>query len=103
VIARGLSCADCASELAPALAREGLEGAALDRILTHLDGPELDPLERLLVPFARETIWYEPVRIQRRARALREQMSEPELVEAIGVAALGNGLCRMGTIIGCAA
>ena len=103
VIARGLSCAECAVEVAPALAAEGLEGAALDAILNHLDGPELDDTERLLVPFARETIWYEPARIQRRARALKERLTEPQLVEAIGVAALGNGLCRMGAILGCAA
>ena len=102
VIARGLSCSDCAVEVAPALAAEGLEGAALDAILNHLDGPELDATERLLVPFARETIWYEPARIQRRARALKEHLAEPQLVEAIGVAALGNGLCRMGAILGCA-
>lgn len=102
VIARGLSCSGCAVEVAPALAAEGLEGAALEAILGHLDGPELDDTERLLVPFARETIWYEPARIQRRARALREQLPEPQLVEAIGVAALGNGLCRMGAILGCA-
>jgi AhpD family alkylhydroperoxidase len=103
VIARGLSCAECAAEVAPTLAAEGLEGAALDAILNHLDGPELDDTERLLVPFARETIWYEPARIQRRARALKERLTEPQLVEAIGVAALGNGLCRMGAILGCAA
>jgi AhpD family alkylhydroperoxidase len=102
VIARGLSCDGCARELAPALVSQGLDGAALDRILTHLDGPELDDVERRLVPFARETIWYEPARIQRRARALREELSEPQFVEAIGVAALGNGLCRMGAILGCA-
>ena len=102
VIARGLSCADCAVEVAPALAAEGLQGAALDAVLNHLDGPELDDTERLLVPFARETIWYEPARIQRRARALKDQLREVQLVEAIGVAALGNGLCRMGAILGCA-
>ncbi len=102
VIARGLSCADCAAEVAPALAAQGLEGAALDAILSHLDGRELDETERLLVPFARETIWYEPARIQRRARMLKEQLPQPQLVEAIGVAALGNGLCRMGAILACA-
>jgi alkylhydroperoxidase family enzyme len=102
VIARGLSCADCAAEVAPALAAEGLGGPALDAILNHLDGPELDETERLLVPFARETIWYEPARIQRRARTLKERLLEPQLVEAIGVVALGNGLCRMGAILGCA-
>jgi AhpD family alkylhydroperoxidase len=102
VIARGLSCEHCPSYLEPALAAEGLEGPALEAILTHLAGPELADVERLLVPFARETIWYEPARIQRRARSLCEQLSEPQFVEAIGVAALGNGLCRMGAILGCA-
>jgi AhpD family alkylhydroperoxidase len=102
VIARGLSCGGCAAHLAPALAAEGLEGATLETILTRLDAPELDAVERVVVPFARETIWYEPARIQRRARAVREQLSEPQFVEAIGVAALGNGLCRMGAILGCA-
>ena len=102
VIARGLSSSGCALELEPALAAEGLEGAALDRVLTHLDGPELDAVERILVPFARETLWYEPQRVQRHARAMRAHLSEPQLLEAIGVAALGNGLCRMGAILRCA-
>jgi alkylhydroperoxidase family enzyme len=101
VVARGLSCGGCAAQLAPALADEGLDGAALEHILTHLDGPELDPIERRIVPFARETLWYEPQRVQRHARALREHLSEPQLLEAIGVAALGNGLCRMGAILHC--
>ncbi|HZW75062.1 MAG TPA: hypothetical protein VFF43_16065, partial [Caldimonas sp.] len=102
VIARGLNCDACAGEIGEALQREGFDDAALHQILTHLDAPELDDVERLLVRFARETIWYEPARIQRRARALKEQLRELQLVEAIGVAALGNGLCRMGAILGCA-
>src|SRR5262249_43158352 len=66
------------------------------QILTHLDAPELDAAERHLLPFARDTIWYEPAPLQRRARALREHLDTPQLLEAIGVAALANGLCRMG-------
>jgi AhpD family alkylhydroperoxidase len=99
VIARGLACEGCAADLREALRAEGLTDAALERILTHLDGPELDPVERLLVPFARETIWYEPALLQRRARALREQLATEPLLEAIGVAALGNGLCRLGAVV----
>jgi AhpD family alkylhydroperoxidase len=99
VVARGLSCEGCAVDLRPALAREGLDAAALERILTHLDGPELDPVERLLVPFARETIWYEPAQLQRRTRALGEHLSTGQLLEAIGVTALGNGLCRLGAVV----
>ena len=102
VIAHGLSCEACALRLGPALEAEGLAADAVERILTHLDAPELDPTERLLVPFARETIWYEPQRIQRQARAVRERLPEPQFVEAIGVAGLGNGLCRMAAILGCA-
>ena len=99
VIGRGLSCEACAPELREALRRDGMAEATLDQVLTHLDAPELDPLERLLVPFARETIWYEPAPIQRRARALRERLTGPQLLEAIGVAALGNGLCRLGAVV----
>jgi hypothetical protein len=99
VIARGLVCEVCAPEVGEALQGEGLKEAALTQVLTHLDAPELDPLERLLVPFARETIWFEPAPMQRRARALRDRLTGPQLLEGIGVAALANGLCRMGAMV----
>jgi alkylhydroperoxidase family enzyme len=102
VIARGLGCQVCATEIEGALQQEGLGEPALAQVLTHLDAPELDDVERVLVRFARETIWYEPAALQRRARALCDRLSEPQLIESIGVASLGNGLCRMGaTVMGC--
>jgi alkylhydroperoxidase family enzyme len=99
VVARGLACEVCALEIGESLQREGLKEAALSQVLAHLDAPELDPIERLLVPFARETIWYEPAAVQRRARGLADRLSTPQLLEAIGVAALANGLCRMGAMV----
>ena len=99
VIARGLGCEVCAPEVSEALRREGLKESTLAQVLTHLDAPELDAIERLLVPFARETIWYEPAPLQRRARMLRDRLSGPQLLEAIGVASLANGLCRMGATV----
>jgi AhpD family alkylhydroperoxidase len=99
VIARGLSCGACANEAARALVKEGFSEEALDNVLTHLDAPELDPVERLLVPFARETIWYEPASLQRRARAVRDQLTPTQFLEAIGVVSLANGLCRLGAIV----
>jgi AhpD family alkylhydroperoxidase len=99
VVARGLECGVCATEAARTLREEGLSGQALTSVLTHLDAPELDPVERLLVPFARETIWYEPAPLQRRARALRDGLSGPQFLEAIGVVSLANGLCRMGAVL----
>jgi alkylhydroperoxidase family enzyme len=99
VIARGLGCEGCAVEISGTLENEGLSPAALSHVLAHLDAPELDSTERLLLPFARETIWYQPAAIQRRARLLRDRLSGPQLLEAIGVAALGNGLCRLGATV----
>jgi len=99
VIARGLGCDVCALEVVSALEAEGLSKPAVMQVLTHLDAPELDEVERLLVAFARETIWYEPAPLQRRARALRERLSSAQVLEAIGVAAMANGLCRMGAIV----
>jgi len=99
VIARGLGCEVCAIEIGEALQRDGLDESALGQVLTHLDAPELNDTERALVRFARETIWYEPASLQRRARALRDCLSGPQLIEAIGVASLANGLCRMGAMV----
>jgi alkylhydroperoxidase family enzyme len=99
VVARGLGCEVCALEVGEALRGEGLTEATITQVLTHLDAPELDPVERLLVPFARDTIWYEPAPMQRRARALRDRLTGPQLLEAIGVAALANGLCRMSAMV----
>jgi AhpD family alkylhydroperoxidase len=99
VIARGLSCEVCAREVANALRGEGVKDATLAQVLTHLDAPELDPIERLLVPFARETIWYEPAPLQRRARTVADGLSHPQLIEAVGVLSLGNGLCRLAAMV----
>ncbi len=99
VIARGLGCDGCASEAARALRAEGLSEAELTSVLTHLDAPGLDPVERVLVPFARETIWYEPAALQRRARTVRDQLSGTQFLESVGVLALANGLCRLGAMV----
>jgi alkylhydroperoxidase family enzyme len=99
VIARGLGCEVCALEIGNVLKHEGLNERALARILTHLDAGELDDIERLLVRFARETIWFDPAALQRRARTLSERLSVPQLLEAIGVTSLANGLCRMGAMV----
>jgi alkylhydroperoxidase family enzyme len=98
VVARGLACDVCARDVGKALREEGFTEASLIQVLSHLDAPDLDPVERLLVPFARETIWYEPAVIQRRARAIRDRLDSAQFLEAIGVAALANGLCRMGAM-----
>jgi len=99
VVSRGLPCEVCELEIGRALAREGLDEATLAQVLGHLDAPGLSAVERALLPFARETLWYEPAKLQRQARGLRPALTEEQLVEAIGVVALANGLCRMAAVV----
>ena len=99
VVSRGLPCEVCELEISRALQREGLDAAAVARLLTHLDAPELEPVERLLMSYARETLWYQPAVLQRHTRMLRDQLSPEQLIEAVGVAALANGICRMAAVV----
>ena len=71
----------------------------LEEILAHLSSPKLDPVEAVLVPFARDTVRYEPVLIQRRARTVSEQLSGPQFLEALGIVGLANMLCRLGLLV----
>lgn len=100
VVARGLGCPLSECEAVRLLADEGLDGDSLEEILSRLASPKLDPVESVLVPFARETIWYRPAEIQRQARAVRERLTAEQFVELIGVAALANGVCRLSAALG---
>jgi len=95
VVGRGLGCESSGAEIAAVLEDEGLTPADAEQILAHLGGPGMGADETALLAFARDTIWYEPIQIQRRARELRDLLSAAQFVEAIGVVALANSLCRL--------
>jgi alkylhydroperoxidase family enzyme len=95
VVARGLGGERVEREALALLAGEGFDRSAAEQVLSHLASPALDRVESALLPFVRETIWYEPGPLQRRTRALRDLLSEEELLEAIGIASFANGVCRL--------
>lgn len=95
VIARGIGCPDSSDEVACVLDSEGLSSADAERILAHLGAEELDEETSALLAFARDTIWYQPIQIQRRAGELRKRLSTAQFVEALGVVALANTVCRL--------
>ena len=99
VVARALGCAYSEGEARRLLAAEGLEGSHVDEILTHLGSAQLDRREARLVPFARETVRYQPAAIQRRVRETCDAMSREETLETIGTVALANALCRMSVVL----
>jgi alkylhydroperoxidase family enzyme len=99
VVGQALGCPRTAAAMRPALVAEGLSPEEIARLLAHLDSPALTPAERSLLGFARETVWYQPAGIQRRARALHEELGGPQLLEAIGVLSLANALCRLAAAV----
>lgn len=95
VIARALGARRTERESTERLRRDGIGESMVERALAHLDAPALDDTERLLLPFARETVWYQPAQLQRRARPLSLSLSAEQFTDAIGVMALANALCRL--------
>jgi len=101
VIARALGCAVTERDATAALRDEGMAADDVAETLTHLGSPSLDAREARLVPFARETVRCQPPDIQLRTRELGTalDLGVPELLEVIGVSALGNTLCRVSVLV----
>jgi AhpD family alkylhydroperoxidase len=99
VVARAIGCPRAARESLQLLGEEGLGPDEVEEILSHLASPKLDPIESLVLPLARETVWIQAATIQRHARTLQEAVSPAQFAEFIVVAALANAVCRLGIAI----
>jgi alkylhydroperoxidase family enzyme len=99
VVARSLADPYSEAEARRLLESEGFGPAAVDEVLTNLGSPRLDAREAHVVPLARETVRYQPATIQRRVREACGSMTPEETLEAVGIAALGNALCRLSVIL----
>jgi AhpD family alkylhydroperoxidase len=95
VVARGLGCPLSECEGVRLLGAEGVEQPDVEEILSHLASPRLDPVESVIVTFARETIWYRPAEIQRHARRVRERLTAEQFIDLVATAALANAVCRL--------
>jgi AhpD family alkylhydroperoxidase len=98
VVARALACARSEREARRLLELEGVP-FDIDEVLAHLASAALSDAERLIVPFVRETVHYDPAPIQRRGQALMARLGQPIFLETIGIAALANALCRMDAVL----
>jgi AhpD family alkylhydroperoxidase len=95
VVARGLQSRRCEQEAFRLLAEQGLEADQVEDILAHLGSPALDEAETTIVRFARETTWYQPAPIQRRAREVHEQLGAAAFLELVGITSLANAIARL--------
>ena len=101
VIARALQCARCEQDAVAALHAAGVPARDVEQALDHLAAPGLDPREAQLVPFARETVRCAPTDIQQRLRTLAAglDLRVDEILEVVGVTAVGNALCRASVLL----
>lgn len=99
IVGKALGCEQSQLEARRLLAGEGLGPAEASEILANLSSPLLDPVEASLVTFARETVWYQPAQIQRKARHLSDAIGQARFLEAAGLAALANAVCRLGAVL----
>jgi alkylhydroperoxidase family enzyme len=97
VVARSIPCGATEAEATRLLIEDGLAPDDVEVILKHLDSPKLDPLERVLVGFARASVRYDFLEIQDRVgRDLKPALPGTEqLLEAVGIAALANSVVRL--------
>ncbi len=99
VVGRALAC-DMSVQMGSELACEaGVDPAVVDEALAHLRGDGLTDAEKMLLPMARETVWYQPAPIQRRAREVRDALGPQRLIEFIVAASTANALCRIGAVV----
>lgn len=94
VVAYALGSTHCVAEARARLQEDGLESSDIDQILAHLSSPRLSEIETVLVPFARETVWYKPAQIQRRCAEIQAQIRRDEFLHFVGVVSIVNALCR---------
>src|SRR5258705_13407357 len=99
VIGRALGCVRAETEARQGLAADGLGPADVEEIFKNLGSPKLDERDRLLVPFARETVRYRSGAIQERTHALAASLSPEEVIEAVGVTALANSVARLSVLL----
>ena len=105
--AKGLMLAVCARALGDTTAeyearslfgRHEFGSAEVDRILANRGSPNLDELESRLVPYAHASVKYQPIEIQQQTRTLADAIGPERMLEAVGLAALGNALGRIGVL-----
>ena len=99
VIARSLECPFCENETIQRLSQLGMPAPAVLASLDSLSDPELDPAEAPLLAWARDTVRYQTLDIQKRTHALRERIGPERTLEAIGVAGLANATVRLAMLL----
>ena len=99
IVARSLDCRPSETEARRLLAAEGFSAAETDKALSSLQAPRLSEAEARLLPWVRDTVHIQTVRVQGRTRELAAAIGSPAALEAIGVASLANATVRLAMLL----
>jgi len=99
VIARTLGCPHCEGEARRLLHGDGLGDVEIDSALATLRSDRLSANEAGLLPWARDTVYYDTPTIQQKTRVLAGALGDSALLEAIGIAALANATVRLAMLL----
>jgi len=99
IVGRALDCRYTEAESRALLAADGYDAAAVDAAVHTLADSRLPPREAALLPWVRDTVHYQTAAIQARTRALLNDIGPAATLEAIGVAALANGMVRLAMLL----
>ncbi len=99
VVARSLACNYCENESRLLADKIGIKESDYERALQTLDSDLLDPQEKQLLDWTRETVHYQTVPVQKSVRELLNVVDEVALLETIGFASLANSIVRMAILL----
>jgi len=99
VVARTLGCRTSETEARKLLAAEDFSDDEIDSALLTLRSPRLSQRDARLLPWVRNTVYYQTAMVQKQTAALATEIGDAAILEAIGVAALANATVRLAMLL----
>jgi len=99
VVARTLGCRTSEIEARKLLAAEDFSDDEIDSALLTLRSPRLSQRDARLIPWVRNTVYYQTAMVQQQTAALATEIGDAAILEAIGVAALANATVRLAMLL----
>jgi hypothetical protein len=99
VVARTLGCRTSEIEARKLLAAEDFSDEEIDSVLLTLRSPRLSQRDARLMPWVRNTVYYQTAMVQQQTAALATEIGDAAILEAIGVAALANATVRLAMLL----
>ena len=99
VVARALDCRRSEVEARKLLNGGDMDDAEVDSALATLQSKRLASRESGLLSWSRDTVNYETPVMQKKTRMLAAEIGDTAVLEAIGIAALANGIVRLAMLL----